>query len=268
MPAPPIPTKCSLRRRQGSGSVIAGERIGAEPTARAGPVTSGRAPRRAASSTSPAISRAASGRAIACRGARHRGQPRAVAEQTTRLRGQPRPGQVGVRRSRPPRPPVPCGARCRPGGRPPSTGTGSGSSGGRGRRSRTPSRRSGRSPGRPPAAPRRSCRCSRAGRNAGPGAVRSARSRVPAACRIRTRPPAPANASIAAWLIERAPCEPPNTSTHWLIGLQAEPPAGGGAVGRGRRHRPAGDRGSGRSHGRRSRTPGRRVWPSAPASGW
>ncbi len=63
-------------------------------------------------------------------------------------------------------------------------------------------------------------RCTRAGRSAGPGERRSGRSRSPAAC--STRKLAPANASSAAWLIERAPSEPPKTSTQVSSGSNLE----------------------------------------------
>ena len=77
---------------------------------------------------------------------------------------------------------APCSGRCRSDGRRWRTGTGSAPSAGRGPRPRTPSPPSGPRPGRWPRARRRSPRCSRGGRSAGPGDSSSARSRSPAAC--------------------------------------------------------------------------------------
>ena len=197
---------------------------------------------------------------------RHRRQPPAVGEQAADLRRQPRPASARRRGSRSPRRPPPCTWRWPSGGRRWRADTGSAPRAGPRRRSRRSIRRSARRRGRWPAAPRRSPRCSRAGRSAARAPGGSGRSRSPAACRTWKR--APANASTAAWLIERAPSEPPNTSTHVSSGTDSEARARRLAVGRRRRDRAAGDEVARRRRGPRSGRPGRPAWRPAPAAGW
>ena len=111
------------------------------------------------------------------------------------------------------------------------------------RRPRRSSRRSGRRRGRSRRAPARRAGRSRAGRSAGAGrraarAARRGRARRWRAGRGTGRPASP---STAASLIERAPSEPPKTSTSGSSAPTPKRARAAGAVGRGRRHGAAGD---------------------------
>ena len=255
MPAPPMPTKCSLRPLHGSIRRRARPSHPVADSTSRGDPRGGVGPRHGARAAAPsARSRAA------------------VAEQLVHLRAQPRRVQLVVgehdRRARVRHP-----ARVlAPGGRRSRADTGSGSPACPPRRSRTPSRRRARPRGRWPRAGRPASRGTRTpgsrSRLAAPARATSAKSRAPGDVQhVHAGRP---NASTAARLTDRAPRLPPNTSTH--CASAATPSRAPRAV-RGRPRRtargtgPAGDEVRGRRRVPRSGTRGTRGARTARACG-